>query len=304
MTRGTGPAAQSRNRPHFGMIPARIAMLRLPGRVHAVLLVIAYHAKGGWTLPLKLDTIANEVGIDRSKVCLCIRTLEKKGVLEVVRGGGRGLANTYRVIPDAEAAAPRKTAQPTANGVAPKAPKTLRIEVRTETVPLSVPFPIQTRTVPFSEAFGSQNSAVFGTPTERKKKKRTPPAEEARARGEDSSNDRIDEKQNELLLPIKSGRERRLRALKGYNPSSATIQFADELRVNARDPYVLGKFIDWHIAHNNLPDNIEAIDAAYRNWIRDEARFAAGHDTGGSPKRSSRSRMVDSALNRARAYDG
>jgi hypothetical protein len=127
--------------------------------------------------------------------------------------------------------------------------------------------------------------------TERKKKKRTPPAGEARARGEDSSNDRIDEKQSELLLPIKSGRERRLRALKGYNPSSATIQFADELRVNARDPYVLGKFIDWHIAHNNLPDNIEAIDAAYRNWIRDEARFAAGHDTGGSPKRSSRSRM-------------
>ena len=93
-------------------------------------------------------------------------------------------------------------------------------------------------------------------------------------------------------------------ALRAYNPSLATIQFAAELGVNARDPHVLGKFIDWHIKHDNLPGNFEAIEAAYRNWIRDEPKFAAGHHARGSPKRSGRSRLVDSALNRARAYDG
>ena len=36
---------------------------------------------------------------------------------------------------------------------------------------------------------------------------------------------------------------------------------------------VLGEFIDWHIQHDNLPRNIEAIEAAYRRWIRREARF-------------------------------
>jgi hypothetical protein len=37
---------------------------------------------------------------------------------------------------------------------------------------------------------------------------------------------------------------------------------------------VLGKFIDWHIQNNKLPVDTEAIEAGYRNWIRDEALFA------------------------------
>lgn len=96
-----GAAAQSRNGPHFGMIPLRVATLRLPGRVHAVLVVIAFHAKGRWGF-VSLDTIANESGIDRSKVCRCIRWLETKGVIEVVRRNRRKrhrlLRHPHRVV--------------------------------------------------------------------------------------------------------------------------------------------------------------------------------------------------------------
>ena len=58
--------------PHFGMIPRRVAKLRLPGRVHAVLDVIACHAnpKKGNRAYLRRETIANEAGIDCSKVSL------------------------------------------------------------------------------------------------------------------------------------------------------------------------------------------------------------------------------------------
>jgi hypothetical protein len=87
-----------------------------------------------------------------------------------------------------------------------------------------------------------------------------------------------------------------------------TTLYADEASSwNELHARFIGKFIDWRIEHNRLPVDIEAIEAAYKNWIRDEAtRFAGGHNpsrndvVGGSPKRSNPSDLVLSALNRAR----
>ena len=93
---------------HFGIVPRRVARLRLPRRALNVLIAIASRAnRDRITPPLSRDDIASEVGIDRSKVGLCVRKLKENGVLElVVEGGGRGRANVYRIIPDEEALAP------------------------------------------------------------------------------------------------------------------------------------------------------------------------------------------------------
>jgi hypothetical protein len=77
-----------------------------------------------------------------------------------------------------------------------------------------------------------------------------------------------------VLLPIDGARERRLAALKAYNPSRGLIEWAAELRVNAFDDNVLGEFIDWHIEHDDLPGDFEATEAGYRRWIRRKRSFA------------------------------
>ena len=157
--------------PHFGMIPRRVPKLRLPGRVHAVLDVIACHAnpKKGNRAYLRRDTIANEAGIDCSKVSFCTSWLEKNGLLEISGRGGRGLANTYRIIPDAEAVTPAAATTAAENGA-------------------------DDGTV--SNQHGAENGAVFGqngadfgqngakngTPTESEQEERTkPPSGESRA---------------------------------------------------------------------------------------------------------------------------
>jgi hypothetical protein len=103
----------------------------------------------------------------------------------------------------------------------------------------------------------------------------TPPSGEqrARTRGEVFSNE-VDRRQGELLLPF-SGRADRRALLKGFNPSAATVDWArEQYDVNALDDRVLGKYIDRRIEKNQLPVDLEACEAGYRNWIRDEARFA------------------------------
>jgi hypothetical protein len=78
-----------------------------------------------------------------------------------------------------------------------------------------------------------------------------------------------------LLLPPFNGRSDLRALLKNYNPSAALVDLAREQHgINALDDRVLGEFIDWHIEHNKLPSDIEAIEAAYRRWIRREWRFA------------------------------
>jgi hypothetical protein len=249
--------------PHFGMIPRRVAKLRLPGRVHAVLDVIACHAnpKKGNRAYLRRDTIANEAGIDCSKVSFCTRWLEKNGLVEISGRGGRGLANTYRIIPDAEAVTPAAATTAAENGADDG---TVSNQNGAENGAVSGK----------NGADFGQNGAKNGTTTESEQKERTaPPSGESRAR----EGDRVffddgvdDEKQGVLLPPINGGGDR-MAPLKRYNPSAELVDWAAELGVNALADGVLGEFIDYHLDHDKLPADIEA---AYRRWVRREQRFA------------------------------
>ena len=93
--------------------------------------------------------------------------------------------------------------------------------------------------------------------------------------------------------------------LRSFNPSAATVEWAAEQHygINARDPGLLGEFIDYNLEHDKLPADI---DAAYRRWLRRQRRFDErdAANARGSPRRSHRTSLVQSALNRARAYDG
>jgi hypothetical protein len=273
------------NGPQFGIIPSWVNGLDLAGSELRVLLVIACHARKETRIARpSIGTIAAEANRDRRTVQRAISQLEAKGVLKRLPGGGRGRSSEYQIIFEP----PADTANSGNDAAVSDAGDTANSGVF----------------VPQTAAFSSLNSGADAAPTDSEQKERTdPPSGEshARATGDDLSDDGVDGKQGTLLLPIDGSRERRLKALRSYNPSTAVIEFAAEFGVNACDPHVLGKFIDWRIAHNKLPADIEAIGAAYRNWIRDEAtRFAVG----GSPKRSNPSDLVESALNRARTYDG
>jgi hypothetical protein len=270
MTSGNGhagPTAQSRNGPHFGMIPRRVATLRLPGRVHTVLVVIACHARDGWAR-LSLDTIADEAGIDRSKVCLCIRWLEEKAVVEVVRRRGRGLANAYRVVPDAEAV--RLKGQATASENSAVFGTETSAQNRADCGTLS-----DERSAAFGTVSNSKQCR-FRPPNRDSEEEKTPPSGESRRRasekGEDLSNDEDIEKPAVL---VKGGGDRNA-PRRRYNPSAALVEWASEqYGVTALDDAVLGGFIDWHLEHARLPGNgsFEAIEAAYRRWIRREPRI-------------------------------
>src|SRR5689334_9465961 len=238
-------APKSMTGPHFGMIPRRVAKLRLPGRVHAVLDVIACHAnpKKGNRAYLRRDTIANEVGIDCSKVSFCTSWLEKNGLLEISGRGGRGLANTYRIIPDAEAVTPAAATTAAENGA--------------DDGTVSNQHGAENGAV-FGQngADFGQNSAKNGTPTESEQEERTkPPSGESRASaregGEDFSNAGVDRSQVEMLPPTDGGGGERMvreRAkLKSYNPAAWVVDEAAKLGVNALDPYELGRFMAWHL---------------------------------------------------------
>ena len=243
--------------PFFGMIPRRVAKLRLPGRVHAVLDVIACHAnpKKGNRAYLRRDTIANEAGIDCSKVSFCTRWLEKNGLLEISGRGGRGLANTYRIIPDAEAVTPAAATTAAENSADDG---TVSNQNGAEN----------------GAAFG-QNGAKNGTPTESEQKERTePPSGESRASaregGEDFSNAGVDRSQVEMLPPTDGGGGERMvreRAkLKSYNPAAWVVDEAAKLGVNALDPHELGRFMAWHLKNGKVPADP---DQAYYYWITD-----------------------------------
>lgn len=168
--------------PRFGIIPRRVAGLRLPGREHAVLDVIAIHTdkNSGLAWP-SLETIARETGLHKRKVPGRIRRLVDRGVLEIVRHGGhgfggRGRANLYRIILDEEAA--RRTSQPAAetdnaaaaiavNGALPGP------EAAAENGAL-----FDFETVPFSTV----NGALQGTQQRRNRIRASPSERDARAR--------------------------------------------------------------------------------------------------------------------------
>jgi hypothetical protein len=189
--------------PIFGMIPARAAGMRIPGRVHAVLDVIANHTRNG-SAYLCRDTIAGEARIDPSKVSYCTRWLREHGLLRIDGKGGRGLANVYRIIYDEPAAVNTTGAE---NGAVDGTVSNQNgADFGSKTVPI----------VAQNGATFGQNGADFGTPTEEEQKEITNPpyGGVARARegsfsvdeedGTSQSNgvNRQTARQPSLLLPI------------------------------------------------------------------------------------------------------
>jgi hypothetical protein len=261
---------------HFGIVPRRVARLRLPRRALNVLIAIASRAnRDRITPPLSRDDIANEVGIDRSKVRLCVRLLEAEGVLElVVRGGGRERANVYRIIPDEEASAPL-------NGAVSGS------ETGTGNGAVS-----GSKTGPFQ----ALNGAAAGPPTE-STDITEPPLRGGRARERGLSGSRSGSvgRQPALLLPL-NGR----RSLEDYQPGSEFVAWAREESpgVNPLDPIIIGQFKDWYLSRG---PELKDFNAAYRKWLRDEPKFARqrsrhrgseGSNMGGS--------MLDGALDELR----
>jgi hypothetical protein len=281
--------------PHFGIIPRWVNGLDLAGSQFKVLSVIACHARKETRIARpSIETIADEANLDRRTVQRAIRRLEAKGVLKRLPGGGRGRSSEYQII-----------FEPAADTAKNNSGNHAAVSDAGDTANSGV-------FVPQTAAFSSLNSGTDAAPTDSEQKERTdsPSGEahaHARARGDDFSDDGVDRRQAALLLPF-DGHGHRRALLKRYNPSAALVDWArDQYGINALDDRALGKFIDWRIEHNRLPVDIEAIEAAYKNWIRDEAtRFAGGHNpsgndvVGGSPKRSNPTDLVLSALNRAR----
>jgi hypothetical protein len=275
--------------PHFGMIPRRVAKLRLPGRVHAVLDVIACHAnpKKGNRAYLRRDTIANEAGIDCSKVSFCTRWLEKNGLVEISGRGGRGLANTYRIIPDAEAVRPAAATTAAENGADDGTVSNQNGAVFGQN----------------GAAFG-QIGAKNGTPTESEQKEITePPSGESRPStregGEDFSNAGVDRSQVEMLPPTDGGggvRMVRERAkFKSYNPAAWVVDDAAKLGVNALDPHELGRFMAWHLKNGKVPADP---DQAYYYWITDP-RFLKRRSNAAEAEVNA---AIDDALSQMRAH--
>ena len=141
-----------------------------------------------------------------------------------------------------------------------------------------------------------QNSAVFGTPTEKNIEEITPPSGEHAREGESfSQNGWVDKKQRVRLPSIEVGLERRLAALKAYNPSAETIESAAELGVNALDPHELGRFMAWHLKNGKVPADP---DQAYYYWITDP-RFPKRRSDAAEPEVNA---AFDDALSQMRAH--
>ena len=244
--------------PHFGIIPRWVNGLDLGGGQFKVLSVIACHARKETRVARpSIEAIAKEANLDRRTVQRAIRQLEAKGVLKWVRGGGHGRSSEYQII--------FEPAADTANSGNDAAVSDVGDTANSGVF------------VPQTAAFSSLNSGADAAPTDSEQKERTDPSpgeSHARARGDDLSDDGVDRRQAALLLPFDGHGDRRA-LLKRYNPSAALVDWArDQYGINALDDLVLGKFIDWRIEHNKLPVDIEAIEAAYSNWIRDQPRFA------------------------------
>ena len=161
----------------------------------------------------------------------CTSWLEKNGLLEISGRGGRGLANTYRIIPDAEAVTPAAATTAAENGA--------------DDGTVSNQHGAENGAV-FGQngADFGQNSAKNGTPTESEQEERTkPPSGESRASaregGEDFSNAGVDRSQVEMLPPTDGGGGERMvreRAkFKSYNPAAWVVDDAAKLGVNALD---------------------------------------------------------------------
>jgi hypothetical protein len=211
--------------------------------------------------------------------------------VEISARGGRGLANTYRIIPDAEAVTPAAATTAAENGA--------------DDGTVSNQHGAENGAV-FGQngADFGQNSAKNGTPTESEQEERTkPPSGESRASaregGEDFSNAGVDRSQVEMLPPTDGGGGERMvreRAkLKSYNPAAWVVDEAAKLGVNALDPHELGRFMAWHLKNGKVPADP---DQAYYYWITDP-RFPKRRSDAAEPEVNA---AFDDALSQMRAH--
>jgi DNA-binding Lrp family transcriptional regulator len=255
--------------PYFGIIPRWVAPLDMHGADHRVLLVIACHARKGTRIAqISIEQIAGEVKLDRRNVQRAIRRLDARGVLKKLRGGGRlrgsqrGHASEYEIIFTPRADAKKSVGDTAASDADNTGNSVDGAAISSEE----------------TAAFSDLNSVACAAPTESEQKEdKTPPSGEshrrAREKGEDLSNDEVDEKPGVLC---KGGGDR-IAPVRRYNPSAALVDWArEQYGINALDDAVLGGFIDWHVEHDVLPGNgsFQAIEAGYRRWIRREPLFA------------------------------
>jgi hypothetical protein len=78
-------------------------------------------------------------------------------------------------------------------------------------------------------------------------------------------------------------------ALASFNPSPELVDWAaEEHGINALADGVLGKFVDYQRANGRRPRDL---DAAYRNWIRAEAKFTSA-DQSRRPAQGRRKRAL------------
>jgi hypothetical protein len=82
--------------------------------------------------------------------------------------------------------------------------------------------------------------------------------------------------------------------LRRYNPPEALVDMAAQLGINARADSVLGEFIDYYLERGVLPEDI---DAAFRRWVRRQARFAERDAAQSQSKSPERRGILEDALN-------
>jgi|HubBroStandDraft_6_1064221.scaffolds.fasta_scaffold129188_2 hypothetical protein len=300
----------------WGPVPLWVAGLHLAGREARVLIAITSFAGKQSSIErgpdgviiltraarVALETIADYTNLARRHVQTAIRGLEAKGILRPLRRAG--YATEYQIIFKRGADGTNGTDGGTGYGAPSDENGT---DGSTGYGAPSDENGTDGGTVfgPDGAPFSGLGGTEYGALTESADSRTEPLSsrEESRAHaGGGFSQNPVEEKQS-MLLPSNCARER-LEALKTFNPSGPLIDWAAELGVNARADNVLGKFIDHHCANGRVPADLEA---AFRNWIRNEMRFAGGHDPRGSRvrgKRSDRSSLVESALNRARGANG
>jgi hypothetical protein len=257
----------------WGPVPLWVAGLHLVGREARVLIAITSFAGKQSNIErgpdgviiltraarVALGTIADHTNLARRHVQTAIRGLEAKGILRPLRRAG--YATEYQIIFKRGADGTNGTDGGTGYG----APSD---ENGTDGGTVFGP-----DGAPFSGLGGTEHGALTESADSRIEPLSSRENARAHAREGGFSYNRVEEKQR-VLLPIDGARERRLAALKAYNPSRGLIEWAAELRVNAFDDNVLGEFIDWHIEHDDLPGDFEATEAGYRRWIRRKRSFA------------------------------